>query len=506
MALPPRLWIPDGGHDLPPGSAPPGSSMAVAGPRPPASGSTPAQRLRRRALWRGEAGLPDRPVLVEWFPIAEHEHERDAARRLRGLCHVHLLRLLDIGTADARSAYAVSEAPDGVDLFTVLRAAPGELPPFWGVAVLAAVARALTATGGHLAHGKRRHGGHGRVNLGTIFVGWDGSVRLLAYSPLGTTGAGGSGRFDDNVAPELRLSERLLTSAADVYALGSLLRELLPPAALRRRNVARLIRRCLHVQADQRIALSTLGDAFEELLLELRAPAGRAQAIGEVLGRYCPRATTDLIDADWGEHTGDGYPALPPTLAPLSASTVMLSPTWLRPLPPKKPPPVGRLRQLVIPTVLGLSSLAALWALSPPAAPLLPAASAARVDPPPIATIPDEAATPLGLAGLRVSIERIDSQPDRITLLARLVNPSRQPIATQLDGLLLDLDGAPGQPPQAALRPAPSPPITVGAGRVQEVQLHFPIAPLPDRSPRKLSRKDVRLRSLPLRDSASVTK
>lgn len=498
MALPPRLWIPDGGHDLPPGSATPGS---MAGPRQPASGSTPAQRLRRRALWRGEAGLPDRPVLVEWFPLADFEHERDAARRLRGLCHVHLLRLLDIGTADARSAYAVSEAPDGVDLFTVLRAAPGELPPFWGVAVLAAVARALCVVEGHLAHGRRRRGGHGRVNLGTIFVGWDGSVRLLAYAPLGTPGLGGSGRFDDNVAPELRLSERLLTSAADVYALGILLRELLPPAALRRRGVARLIRRCLHIQADQRIALSTLGDAFEELLLELRAPAGRAQAIGEVLGRYCPRATTDLIDVDWGEHTGDGYPALPPTLAPLSASTVLLSPTWLRPSPPKKKPGPGRLSQLAIPAALGLSSLAALWAVSPSAEPLVPPPAAVS-EAPLLAPITDDEVAPVSLGGLRVSLDRVGSQGDRLTLLVRLTNPNRQPIAAPLDALRVTL----AETPDVLLLPTAVPPITVGAGRVQEVHLEVAIAPSAAQPPRKLSRKDVRLRSLPLRDSASVTK
>ena len=185
-------------------------------------------------------------------------------------------------------------------------------------------------------------------------------MRLLAYSPLGTTGAGGSGRFDDNVAPELRLSERLLTSAADVYALGSLLRELLPPSALRRRNVARLIRRCLHVQADQRIALSTLGDAFEELLLELRAPAGRAQAIGEVLGRYCPRATTDLIDADWGEHTGDGYASAAADAGAAFGQHRDVVADLAAPAAAEKTTARRRLRQLVIPTVLGLSSLAAL--------------------------------------------------------------------------------------------------------------------------------------------------
>jgi hypothetical protein len=504
MALPPRLWLPEAGHDLP--TAVHGGSLRPA-TSSPASGSTPAQRLRRRALWRGEAGLPDRPVLVEWFPLADFEHERAAARRVRGLCHVHLLRLLDIGLADARNAYAVSEAPDGVDLFTVLRAAPGELPPFFGVSVVRQVARALLALEKHLLSSPRRHGGHGRVNLGTVFVGWDGSVKLLAFAPLGPLGS--SGRAEESGAPELRLSDRLLTSAADVYALGVLLRELLPPSALRRREFQRLMRRCLHTQADQRIALSTLELALEELLIELRAPLHRAQAIGEVLGRSCPRATTDLVDADWGEHTGDGYPALPPTLAPLSASTVLLSPAWLRAQPPEKSARRSLMRRLAAPLGLGfgIAALAglSLWGLGAQSPPI---ARAQPIEPPPIAATEEPVAPPPSelLPGLRTSIERIERTPQQIAITLRLTNPTAQPIAANTSALRLALRSA----PEATLEPLSSPTLTVGAGRVQELRLTFYdpqlLGPKESASPPRLLRSDVILKNLPLRDSASVTK
>ena len=132
--------------------------------------------------------------------------------------------------------------------------------------------------------------GHGRLLPSTVFVGWNGSVHLLAYSP-----SPGSSRSDDLVAPELRASERLLSPAADVYAVAALLRLLLPPAAAARPAISRLLRRCLHAQADQRMSLSTLHNALGTLLLDLGAPLRRAAAIGEVLGRFCPRAAVDLL-------------------------------------------------------------------------------------------------------------------------------------------------------------------------------------------------------------------
>jgi hypothetical protein len=452
--------------------------------RTAASGVTPVQRLRRRALWRAEAGLPDRAVLVEWFPIAELEHEKEAARRIRGLCHVHLLRLLDFGVADARNAYALSEAPDGVDLFTVLRAAPIELPPFFGVAVAQGVTRALGAIAKVSSHGRRRAGGHGRVNQGTVFVGWDGSVRLLAFAPAGRSG---TRHQEDMIAPELRLSERLLTPAADVYAMGALLRGLLPAASLRRPSVDRLLRRCLHVQADQRMSLHSLELALQELLFELQAPMSLGNALGDLLGQCCPRAAPDLLDTDWGENTGDAYLALPPTLVPLSPSTVPLSPMWLRTAAPKRRGALSTGSRIAVTAALGLGALAALmaWTLShnestgTPLTSPLPVQQASLAALAPVLENAPPKALPLlhpgSMAmpwqGLRLSIERQHLDSLRLSLLLRLYNPGREAITPDLSALRLFI----GDTDAVGLAPLSPPVLTVGGGRRQEVQVFFQV-------------------------------
>lgn len=494
MALPLRLWIPDGTSELPTAAI----GQAGPAPRSQAAGGTVVPRLRRRALFRGEAGLPDRSVLVEWFPAADLVAERRAARRVAGLCHVHLLRLIDIGAMDSRSAYAVSEAPDGVDLFNVLRAAPFELPPWWGAAVVLAVTRALCALERQLSRGPRAGCGHGRVNQGTVFVGWDGGVRLLAFSP-----AGSASHRPEDIAPELRLSDRLLTSAADVYALGALLRDLLPVAARRRKEAARLLRRCLYPQAEKRIGLSALAAACEELLYEWQAPTERASAIGDVLSQCCPRATVDLLDADWNSSVSDGYPALPPTLAPLSPSTVQLSPSWLRPAAPAAKRNLSRVGAAVLPPAVALCALAALslWgrprpALPPPLA-SAPAAIAERaVD----AAREPPSQSPLRLEGLRLSIEHVSSEPGRVALVVRLTNPGPVPVAPDLSMLRLSVAGA----GLWGLAPLSPPALAVGAGRTQAAQLFFP---WPATAPwRQISRQEVRLLTLSLREPATMSK
>ena len=389
LALPPRLWLPDAPldpHMQSLGLTPAGKGLALGGSLwapfsaggtvlgsaiggPASSSSTPralmsvtaseGTRVRRRALWRGEAGLPDQPVLVEWFPAAQLPTERLAAERVRGLCHAQLLRLLAIGAADARSGYAVSEASDGVDLATVSRAAPGDLPAWWTVHVIAQLCRAVH----FLVDAQGRHGrvcrGHGRISSSTAFVGWNGSVQLLAFAAHA-----GPLRSEETIAPELRASDRFLTPAADVYALAVLLRQLLPAQVAARPVVGRLLRRALHTQADQRMALSTFANSLQSLLFDLQAPLARARALGDVLGRYCPRASSDLLETDWGESTGDGLAALPPSLAPLAAAPVSLSPTWYqRPAAPKGTVdrPARPRARLVVGTLLGVAVSAGLW-------------------------------------------------------------------------------------------------------------------------------------------------
>ncbi len=507
MALPRRLWLPEGAFELNPATFEKSFAVdASAGPGP-----TTGQRLRRRALWRGEAGLLDRPVLVEWFPIADLGRERQLGDRLSSLCHVHVLRLLEVGTADARNAYAISEAPDGVDLLTVLRATPGGLPSWWGVAVAQAVARALCALQEHQEHGRQRAHGHGRVNLSTIFVGWDGGVRLLAFSPLANASISAGGlpffRPEDLLAPELRLSERLSTVAADVYALGALLRQLLPQTALRHEGLTRLLRRCLHRQADQRIHLPALITSFEELLFDLQAPLGRAEAIGEVLGQSCPRATVDRQDTDLGEKASETYPVLPPTLTPLSPRVLAAVPNWLRPIPS----PRRSWRGLWLWTGLGLLGgllmfeFFSLWTEHRQEAPLATAGTEAAMFESPIEPTaaplqelplrPDRAY--LSWQGLRLCIDQVERQPDRIVLRLRLKNPSARTIAPQLTTLRLfgEIVSEPG------ISAASPPAITIGAGRMQQVRLDFLLT-----APRDFPADRLRLRSFPLHDFSDMPK
>lgn len=391
LALPPRLWLPDAPLDahVPSRSATPaGKGLALGGSLwapfstggavlgaalggSASSSSTPRTRMsatagegarvRRRALWRGEGGLPDQPALVEWFPATQLPSEHAAAERVRGLCHAQLLRLLAIGAADARSGYAVSEASDGVDLATVSRAAPGDLPGWWAVHVIAQLCRAVQ----FLVDAQGRRGlvcrGHGRISESSVFVGWNGSVQLLAFAA-----SAGPLRAEETMAPELRASDRFLSPAADVYALAVLLRQLLPAQVASRPAFGRLLRRALHPQADQRLALSAFARSLQSLLSDLQAPLARARAIGDVLGRYCPRASADLLETDWGESTGDGLAALPPSLAPLAEAPVSLSPTWYqRPASPKaqaQAPDRRRARTAVaVAAVLGVTIGCALW-------------------------------------------------------------------------------------------------------------------------------------------------
>ena len=519
MSLPTRLGLPDGVHELPtavpagqlsglwPGSIAAAPEAAVL----PPSATTPHVRLRRRALLRADPGLPERPVLIEWFARADLD-AAEAARR-QGACHVHLLRLHHIGVADARTAYAISEAPAGVDLHTVCRAAAEKLPAWWAVAVVAAAARGLGALHQHL----QRRGGaaHGGIELSTLFVAWSGAVQLLAYAPPVQPSLAPA------VAPEVLAAPRLATPAADVYALGVVLRALLPQAALARGPLQRLVRRCLLAQADERPALSAVQAALEAALWELGAPLGRAAAIGELLGRVCPRAATvDLADAEWGDSALASFATLPATLFPLnplSTGVVPLSPTWVTAAPeptvsrvPPQAPRSSRRTLFVGAAALGAALLGggALWLAgasgpSPPApapgsAQLAPSPSglplAATAGSPPART-PSPSGLPLAVTSssppgaaparvpliasanslswgaLRLQILRVTPEADRLRVQLRLTNPGPRPLPAPLADLTIGPTAGSRQPPAL-----PSP-LMVGAGRTAVVTLDYPGAP-----------------------------
>lgn len=519
MSLPPRLWLPDGVHELP--TAVPAGQLSGLWPGGPAAAAealaqlpaTAAPRLRRRALLRADAGLPERPVLIEWLPRSELDAVE--AERRKGACHANLLRLHHVGLADARTAYLISEAPAGVDLLTVHRAAAGQLPAWWGVAVVAAAARGLSALHQHL----QRRGGaaHGGIELGTLFVAWSGAVQLLAYAPRGQAAT---------AAPELQAAPRLITPAADVHALATVLKALLPAAALARGPLPPLIRRCLLPHAEQRPALSALAAALETVLWELEAPLGRATAIGEILGGVCPRqATADLADAEWGDSALASFATLPATLfplSPLSTGAVQLSPTWAmappeptltvdrRTVPP--PAPASRRGPLIFAgATLGLALLGgvALWGAAEPERPLAPptaggpAVGGSRADgsaaaanpvvlPSPLRAAPGggAGATPAGAGAaltaagsalgpaparvplsaaassvrwgaLRLQILQVHPAPSGLRVQLRLTNPTARPLQAELATLTAGPQRASErQPPQ----PLP-PPLLIGGGR-----------------------------------------
>lgn len=516
MSLPPRLWLPDGVHELP--TAVPAGQLSGLWPGGPAQAieamaqlpPSTAPRLRRRALLRADAGLPERPVLIEWLPRSDLDAAE--AERRKGACHVNLLRLHHVGLADPGTAYLISEAPAGVDLLTVHRAAAGQLPAWWAVAVVAAAARGLGALHQHV----QRRGGsaHGGIELSALFVAWSGAVQLLAYAPRGQPAP------PHAAAPEALFDPRLVTAAADVYALAAVLKALLPASALARGSLPPLIRRCLLPHADERPALSAVQAALEAALGELAAPLNRAAAIGELLASVCPRAATvDLADAEWGDSSRMSFATLPATLSPLSAGAVQLSPTWV--MAPPEPtltldkaaapqPPSRRW-----PVMLGAATLAlallggvALWGTAKPvgtrAAPASgaagpapaadPAGSAAargalssrssgRAAVAAPAPAPDRGAAPASVpltasadsvrwGALRLQLLRVHLEPDRVRVQLRLTNPTAQPLTAELAALTLGPAGrGERQPPQ----PPPAP-LLLGAGRIAVVALDYPLA------------------------------
>ena len=134
-------------------------------------------------------------------------------------------------------------------------------------------------------------------------------------------------------------------------------------------------------------------------------------------------------------------------------------------------------------------------AMTPAPAPPIAATPTAMV----VSTTPTRPVLPLrpgpdtlAIDGLRLSIARLQRDPDRWSVLLRLSNPSAHPITPNLALLRLVANTA----TQDGLAPLAGPVFTVGPGRVQTVLLVFP-AP---------SREAGWLLTLPLRDVVHVDK
>jgi eukaryotic-like serine/threonine-protein kinase len=179
-------------------------------------------------VWAAEDLVLGRPVAVKllgeslagagWAAERLRREARSAAR----LVHPNIARVLDLGEQDGRP-YLVMELLEGESLAARL-ARTGPLAPADAVGVAAAVADALEA-----AH--RAGVVHRDVKPGNVFLTAGGEVKVLDFGIASAAGEAALTTGDlfgtaAYLAPERALGHQA-TPAADVYALGVLLYELL---------------------------------------------------------------------------------------------------------------------------------------------------------------------------------------------------------------------------------------------------------------------------------------
>jgi len=179
-------------------------------------------------VWAAHDLLLDRPVAVKVLGGALADDGR-AAERLRRearaagrLEHPSIARVLDLGEHDGRP-YLVMELLEGESLAARIDRA-GPMPPAEAARVVAAVAEALEAA--HQAGVVHRD-----VKPGNVFLTSTGAVKVLDF---GIASAAGDAALTTGdllgtaayLAPERVLGHRA-TPAADIYALGVVLYELL---------------------------------------------------------------------------------------------------------------------------------------------------------------------------------------------------------------------------------------------------------------------------------------
>src|SRR5215218_1001211 len=179
-------------------------------------------------VWAARDLLLDRAVAVKVLGPAfagdgrAAERLRREARAAGRLEHPAIARVLDLGE-DGGRPYLVMELLEGESLAERIARA-GPMGPAEAARVVAAVADALEA-----AH--RAGVVHRDVKPGNVFLGADGSVKVLDFGIAAAAGEAALTTGDligtaAYLAPERALGHRA-TPAADVYALGVVLYELL---------------------------------------------------------------------------------------------------------------------------------------------------------------------------------------------------------------------------------------------------------------------------------------
>lgn len=461
MALPNRLWLPDGGTDLP--TWIPESRLATETP------IAVGQRWRRRAVLAGTDGQPERTVLVEWFALSELQPS--LLSPLRGLCHLHLLRLHQVGPADAKTAFALSEAPLGIDLQTIVKTATAKLPAWWAVSVIADAGRGLLALHRQLRErGLSR--GHGGVDATCVFVSPTGRVQVLSFAPLGKPSL-----IDDPIAPEVRHSSRLCTPASDVYSLATLLATL-PIERPLPDPLARLLSRCRSPHAEKRPPLHVLLEELDQSLPSLSAPLARTEQLGVELGRLIPAARSrDLSDGEWGSAGPVTFGPLPKTLSPLAATAVSLSATWDAAPKVDLSPKVVRYSGWMV--ALGLfamtlfgAGLSFLLSSDTPRRARTASQATVQLTRPALPSLPARLPLREGVRGqlgmLRAQILRSELSGDGLHVILLLVNPTTQP--QLFDPLSLRI--SPSADSQS-YSPEPVSAMELAPGQLQTLALRF---------------------------------
>ena len=348
-------------------------------------------------VWAAHDLLLDRAVAVKVLSGAlagdgrAAERLRREARAAGRLEHPGIARVLDLGEHDGRP-YLVMELLEGESLAARIDRA-GPMPPAEAARVVAAVADALEAA--HQAGVVHRD-----IKPGNVFLTSTGAVKVLDF---GIASAAGDAALTTGdllgtaayLAPERVLGHRA-TAAADTYALGVVLYELL--AGHRPFDGGSEVERAMaHVNADplslHRAAPSTppfLAAACHQALAKdpSARPASAADFAGLVRGPGPGCGATRPLPL-LGSGATRPLPA-PGLTAPVAgpASVPVPQPRPGRPRPGRRPRP--RRRRVLVALLLAGALLATLPALAGG----LPALVRERVDGP-IAVV-DPGATPSG--------------------------------------------------------------------------------------------------------------